>query len=109
VTSVYGLLVDDQARCVHWRGPDDVIAIRFPCCDRYYACFDCHEEVETHAAERWGSQTFDRAAVLCGVCRDELTITAYLASEFSCPSCGATFNPGCALHYDLYFDLASKT
>ncbi|MGH7856279.1 MAG: CHY zinc finger protein [Candidatus Binatia bacterium] len=100
-----GSLVDEQTRCVHWNGPTDVIAIRFRCCGGYYACFDCHAELATHPPQRWGPDQLDAVAVLCGVCGAELTIAAYLGCGFVCPSCGASFNPGCASHYHLYFEL----
>lgn len=101
-----GRLTDDQTRCVHWNGPTDVIAIRFACCGKYYACFDCHAELETHPPQRWGADQLDETAVLCGVCGTELSIAAYLGCGFRCPGCSASFNPGCAQHYHLYFDLA---
>jgi uncharacterized CHY-type Zn-finger protein len=108
VTTVHGQLLDDQTRCAHWNGPTDVIAIRFPCCDRYYACFDCHTELESHVAIRWTVDERDQRAVLCGVCREEMTIAGYFDSGFRCPSCGASLNPGCASHYHLYFELDGK-
>jgi uncharacterized CHY-type Zn-finger protein len=98
-------VLDDETRCAHWNGPTDVIAIRFKCCDRYYPCFSCHEEAETHDAARWERAEFGEPGVLCGVCHTELTIADYLAGGFTCPSCGAGFNPGCALHHHLYFAL----
>lgn len=103
--TVHGHLVDDQTRCTHWCGPTDVIAIRFRCCDRYYACFDCHSEFETHEAQCWRRDELETPGVLCGVCGAELSIAAYLDAEFECPACAAPFNPGCANHYHLYFDL----
>ena len=103
--TIHGRLVDDQTRCAHWHGPTDVIAIRFRCCGRYYACFECHAELETHRAERWSTDELETPGVLCGVCGTELTISAYLDSGFVCPECRAGFNPNCALHYDMYFDL----
>ncbi|MGH2757979.1 MAG: CHY zinc finger protein [Actinomycetota bacterium] len=109
MTTVYGSLLDDHTRCAHWNGPTDVIAIRFKCCDRYYPCFECHAEAESHNASRWGPDELDVEAVLCGVCRAELTIAAYLDSGSTCPSCGATFNPNCALHHEHYFDLGSMS
>lgn len=102
---VFGQLVDEQTRCAHWSGPTDVIAIRFPCCDRYYACFDCHASLETHEPLRWGADQTDEKAVLCGVCGGEMTVNAYLTSGFTCPTCNAAFNPGCVSHHDLYFTL----
>lgn len=109
VTTVHGKLVDDQTRCAHWSGPTDVIAIRFKCCNRYYPCFECHAEAEPHTAERWGRDEFSQPAVMCGVCRAELTIETYLGCDFTCPACGAAFNPGCAFHHDLYFDVEGKS
>ena len=104
--TVHGEGLDAQTRCVHWRSPLDVIAIKFRCCGRYYACYDCHEALESHESQVWTRDRFGEPAVLCGVCSTELTIGAYLASGNACPSCGAAFNPGCSNHYHLYFDIA---
>ncbi|WP_309081543.1 CHY zinc finger protein [Zhihengliuella sp.] len=99
---VLGSTVDGQTRCVHYRSVLDVVAIKFHCCRAYYPCHLCHEEHADHAAVPWPPEERDVAAVLCGVCRAELTIADYLAIE-SCPRCGADFNPGCRLHSSLYF------
>lgn len=100
---VLGAAVDDQTRCVHYRGHLDVIAIRFHCCGEFYPCFRCHADTAGHAASVWPRAEFDTHAILCGVCRTTLSITEYQATD-ACPSCGTGFNPGCALHYSLYFD-----
>lgn len=102
---VHGLALDDQTRCVHYDSTRDIVAIKFRCCDKYYACYSCHEEFEIHSPVRWPKEEFGRGAVLCGACRRELTITAYLSCGFVCPSCGAAFNPGCAGHHHLYFEV----
>lgn len=99
---VRGVDVDEETRCEHYHDSVDVIAIRFPCCDTYYPCFECHEAVADHAPERIDSP--DAPAVLCGVCGEELTAAEYLAGDDECPDCGAAFNPGCRTHYHLYFD-----
>ena len=99
---VRGALVDDETRCIHWAGPTDVVAMRFACCDTYYPCFACHEGAG-HPAAVWPRARFDEPAVLCGVCRRELTVNEYLAAD-ACPHCDAGFNPGCALHHHLYFE-----
>ncbi|HEY8468038.1 MAG TPA: CHY zinc finger protein [Longimicrobiales bacterium] len=101
---VHGRLLDAETRCAHWHGPLDIIAIRFPCCGKFYACHDCHAEHETHPPERWPRERFDTAAVLCGACGHVLTIREYLDSGHRCPACGRGFNPRCALHYGLYFE-----
>jgi uncharacterized CHY-type Zn-finger protein len=100
---VHGATVDDQTRCIHYRTELDVVAIKFACCGRYYPCHACHAEAESHAARRWPRGAGGEPAILCGVCRSELTIDAYRATDV-CPACGAAFNPGCRLHAHLYFD-----
>ena len=105
MVAVYGRLVDEQTRCIHYRSPLDVVAIKFKCCERYYACYFCHRELESHPPACWSREEFGQPAILCGVCRAELSIEQYLSCGFACPSCGTAFNPGCANHYHLYFDL----
>lgn len=99
---VHGPVVDGQTRCVHYAGPLDVVAIRMHCCDRYYPCHRCHAESEDHPLIPVPAARADRPGALCGVCRAQLTVTAYRAAE-SCPACGAGFNPGCRLHDRIYF------
>lgn len=95
--------MDARGRCAHYHGPHDIVAIRLPCCGRYYACHACHEELENHDAEPWTRGRFRSRAVLCGGCGAELSVAEYLASDFSCPRCDAAFNPRCARHHPLYF------
>ena len=101
---VLGPVVDDETRCIHYRSPLDVVAIRFACCGEYYPCHLCHAETAGHPARQWPLEQREEHAVLCGVCGDELTISEYLAAD-DCPRCGAAFNPGCHLHTHLYFDV----
>ncbi len=103
--AVFGLALDAQSRCAHWRGPLDIIAIRMRCCGRYYACRECHDEMVDHDAAVWPTGEWDQPAILCGACGDELTVRAYLACENHCPACGAGFNPGCKSHHHLYFEM----
>lgn len=101
---VYGVNVDHQTRCGHYHSPFDLIALRFPCCDTYYPCYECHEETAGHPAKRWRTEQIEEKAVLCGSCGHQLTIHEYLMSNSVCPSCNANFNPGCRNHYHLYFE-----
>lgn len=100
---VHGASVDAQTRCAHYASPLDVVAIRFACCGDYYPCHRCHAEFAGHPAKPWAASAFDTRAVLCGVCRHELTIAEYLATD-ACPRCSARFNPGCRKHTHLYFE-----
>ena len=82
----------------------DVIAIKFKCCNKYYPCYQCHEEHETHPIKRWSEQEFDEKAIMCGVCKHEMSIQDYMMTEL-CPKCQAHFNSRCKFHYHLYFEL----
>ncbi|KXJ87400.1 hypothetical protein Micbo1qcDRAFT_124458 [Microdochium bolleyi] len=102
---VHGVDTTAQTQCAHWHSARDIIAIRHACCGEYYACISCHEALASHAAAVWRRADWDTTkAVLCGSCRAQLTIAEYLACESTCPRCQAAFNPGCARHYDLYFE-----
>ncbi|MCL6454115.1 MAG: hypothetical protein K6T78_10940 [Alicyclobacillus sp.] len=105
---VRGVEVDEATRCRHYHKAEDVVAIRFPCCDTYYPCHACHEETAGHEAARWPASRLSERAVLCGACGTELTISAYVAAKDHCPVCQHPFNPRCASHYELYFELPSE-
>ncbi len=98
-----GSLTDGQTRCVHYHSGTDVIAIRFKCCNTYYPCYQCHAELAGHEAVLWEKTEHQQLAVLCGVCKNQLTIAQYLACANKCPACGVLFNPNCSRHYHLYF------
>lgn len=104
-TLVRGVDVDPETRCGHYHSAVDVIAIRFPCCDTYFPCRECHDELADHAAATWPADRLSERAVLCGWCGTELAIDDYLAAKDHCPACSQAFNPRCALHYGLYFDV----
>ncbi|GGP15334.1 CHY zinc finger protein [Oceanobacillus neutriphilus] len=101
--TVYGPVVDNQTRCKHYHGQKDIIAIKFKCCHKYYPCYQCHEECENHKIATWEKDEFDKLAILCGVCKTELTIDQYLNTN-QCLNCKFPFNEGCQKHYHLYFD-----
>lgn len=102
---VHGLAVRPHTQCAHYYSERDVIAIRHKCCGEYYACIACHEALAGHPPQVWPRTERDQKAVLCGHCRHELTIAEYLGCGNRCPACQAAFNPGCANHYHLYFEL----
>ena len=100
---VHGTDIDYQTRCKHYSSKLDIIAIKFYCCNSYYSCIECHEELSNHAAVVWPRENFTEKAILCGACGSELTIEEYVNCDSKCPSCRASFNPGCKSHYHLYF------
>ena len=46
-TPVFGVGVDQrsESRCDHWHSELDIVAIKFPCCGKFYACRSYHDEV----------------------------------------------------------------
>ena len=105
---VNGVLVDDQTRCEHYNSALDIIAIRFKCCDRWFPCRECHDESESHEVEVWPKAEFTSKAILCGSCGEQLNIKDYLDCDDRCPTCTSRFNPGCANHYHLYFNVEEQ-
>lgn len=106
---VNGKLIDSETRCAHYNSPLDIIAIKMKCCIQYYACIDCHNELETHEVIIWSKNEFDTKAILCGACKAELTINEYLACDNTCPNCKSLFNPKCSNHYHYYFDMQGSS
>lgn len=103
-SQVKGVELDKHTRCKHYHSTKDIIAIKFKCCDTFYACYSCHQELADHKAQKWRKQEYHEKAILCGKCGEKHSIEAYMNSHFSCPSCHAAFNPGCENHYSLYFE-----
>lgn len=109
---VRGVEVGSETRCDHYHTERDVVALRFACCGEYYPCFQCHEEVVDHPTERLPVES-SAFAVLCGVCGLEMTPEEFVDSDAGdddhrCPDCSAKFNPGCADHYDRYFEFGEQ-
>ena len=102
---VHGVQLGERTECSHWHSARDIVAIKFACCDTYYSCFDCHQELADHAAVARPRDRFSEPSVLCGACGRELTVDEYLGCGNVCPRCSAAFNPGCASHYHLYFEM----
>ncbi|EKU48528.1 CHY zinc finger protein [Staphylococcus massiliensis] len=102
MVNVYGNTVDNETRCIHYQSYLDIIAIKFKCCGKYYPCYKCHNENESHATRRWSKEEFDERAILCGHCGYELTINEYMMTE-TCPHCKSHFNNRCKYDYHHYF------
>ncbi len=102
---VVGVDADSESRCSHYHIKTDVVALKFYCCNVYYACRKCHDELANHLAQVWPKTMFQFKAIMCGVCKQEMTIQTYLACEDKCVHCGAKFNPGCHDHHQLYFEV----
>ena len=100
---VFGIGIDTETRCAHYRADHDVIALRFGCCAIFYSCYQCHRAIADHEPEPWPRNRFNEPTVLCGVCRTVLSPREYLDTGDACPFCLTAFNPGCARHHDLYF------
>ncbi|WP_082688167.1 CHY zinc finger protein [Bacillus coahuilensis] len=100
-----GINMDKETRCRHYHTVQDIIALKFKCCDTYYPCYECHQELTDHEPVRFHPiQDAQEKVVLCGHCQTEWTIGEYLQSNSACPACHSSFNPGCKSHLHLYFD-----
>ncbi|KAG8161987.1 hypothetical protein KVR01_007752 [Diaporthe batatas] len=102
---VHGVQVSPTTQCAHWHSDLDIIAIKHKCCGQFYACISCHEALAGHTPQVWARQERHERAVLCGSCSRQLSVDEYLSSGSRCPGCGSAFNPGCARHYELYFEV----
>lgn len=106
--NVAGKCIDKNTRCLHFSSEKDIIAIKFKCCNSFYPCYKCHLECANHSIIRWTRHDLcekDKKVILCGACQNALTFYQYSKGDFECLFCKGKFNPGCALHYNLYFDL----
>jgi len=103
-STCHGVGVNERTQCAHYHSERDIIAIKFKCCDAFYACIQCHREAADHSLVVWPSTEFSTEAIYCGNCCSTLSITEYLSCDNTCPQCQAAFNPGCANHYHLYFE-----
>ena len=97
--------IDEQGRCRHYYSAKDIIAIKMKCCDQFYSCISCHEELAGHDAVVWLKSEYGEKAVVCGNCKTILSIADYVHSNNQCPACMAAFNPKCANHYHYYFEV----
>ena len=98
--AIHGVDVDPHGRCCHYRSSVDVIANRCATCNAWWACYQCHEQCADHP---FGTVSVDADnTILCGVCGITMGYELYSRTH-SCPHCGHGFNPGCALHKELYF------
>ncbi|MDQ0223380.1 CHY zinc finger protein [Streptococcus moroccensis] len=95
----YGLEIDGESRCLHYHSPLDVVVLKCGQCQRYYACYECHDALEDHNFLATGPDV--EYPVLCGVYKTYLTQQEY--QDGACPHCQHPFNPKCALHKSIYF------
>ena len=96
---INGLHVDSAGRCQHYHTEVDIVVLKCAKCQRYYACYQCHDELAGHHFAPVDID--DPTPVLCGACRNTLTYQQYRLGH--CPYCGHAFNPKCQLHHDIYF------
>ncbi|EKS21047.1 hypothetical protein HMPREF9318_01001 [Streptococcus urinalis FB127-CNA-2] len=72
MTKLFGKTIDKEGRCIHYHTVNDIVALKCSYCERYYACFHCHDECENH---KFKPTTLEEAIpVLCGKCRNYLTL-----------------------------------
>ena len=97
-----GLLVDHESRCVHYHSDKDIVALQCYECQKYYACYQCHNKLESHVFSTYPLNLKEDRPILCGSCGKTLTYEEYTETG-TCPFCNAAFNPACQNHYSIYF------
>lgn len=45
---IWGKLVDDEGRCSHYHQENDIVALKCSSCEKYFSCYECHDELENH-------------------------------------------------------------
>ena len=96
---IYGALTDQAGRCRHYHSQLDIVALKCAACQKYYACYRCHDEVADHHFV--ASSKSEPYPVLCGNCFRLLSKKQYLLGY--CPYCQTAFNPNCRFHHQIYF------
>ncbi|MEO7659599.1 MAG: CHY zinc finger protein, partial [Pyrinomonadaceae bacterium] len=61
---VYGVDIDPQTRCSHYKSALDIIAIKFKCCGKWYPCIECHRAIAGHEPEVLPAAEFAKRAIL---------------------------------------------
>lgn len=97
---IWGRLLDNEGRCIHWHSKLDVIANRCALCGKYYACYKCHDLAEDHAFVPYPINSSSKI-VMCGVCGYQFTYKHYQEIKV-CDRCKSPFNPRCSLHQSIY-------
>ena len=102
MVQAHGLLVDDESRCVHYHSDKDIVALQCNECQKYYACYQCHNALEDHTFSPYPLRLKQNKPILCGSCKTTLTYEEY-TEKGNCPHCKAAFNPACQSHHLYYF------
>ncbi|MGT2887969.1 CHY zinc finger protein [Streptococcus didelphis] len=95
----FGLDLDKETRCRHYHTARDIAALKCQTCQKYYACYICHDSLESHSFK--ASSKAEAYPVLCGACRKVMSRLAY--EKGYCPYCSKPFNPKCSAHKAIYF------
>ncbi|EHI75189.1 CHY zinc finger family protein [Streptococcus criceti] len=97
---ILGLDLDRAGRCQHYHGLNDILALKCRDCQRFYACYQCHDALCNHPFKAMDKREVE--LVLCGNCRSLLNWQDYQTG--ACPSCQHAFNPNCSRHHAIYFE-----
>lgn len=95
----FGIGLDSSSRCYHYHTKLDIVALKCAVCQKYYACYKCHDALEEHCFA--ATKSDEMFLVLCGSCRQMLTLKEYKTGF--CPYCRMLFNPNCQRHDSIYF------
>ncbi|WP_082385509.1 CHY zinc finger protein [Streptococcus phocae] len=99
MSECFGIACDQNYRCQHYHSELDIVGLKCAACQRYYACFSCHDLLADHTFHPTNQQ--EPYPVICGGCHRYLSRCDYKLG--ACPFCRSAFNPACHKHSDIYF------
>ncbi|SQA00231.1 zinc finger protein [Staphylococcus aureus] len=101
---VYGSLIDTETRCRIILPKKILLQLNLNVVINTIHAISAIMSLKKHAIKRWSEPSFNEKAILCGVCKHELTINEYMMVE-RCPNCQSRFNNRCKYHYHIYFEI----
>ncbi len=96
---INGLDLDRAGRCRHYHSELDIVVLKCEICQKYYACYQCHDSLENHPFQ--ANDIESDKPVLCGNCMTCLSFSEYQVG--TCSNCLHRFNPNCKKHHSIYF------
>lgn len=88
--------------CPHYASELDIVLNKCAICLTYWPCYRCHALAEDHQFGPMPVAAPD--SVKCAKCGYVMGFYEYRKTT-ACPGCGRGFNPGCATHASIYFEL----
>ncbi|WEV61299.1 CHY zinc finger protein [Streptococcaceae bacterium ESL0729] len=97
---IHGLSVEANGSCIHYSSHLDIVANKCSFCQKFFACYLCHDSLENHKFIGFPYMGHD-LSTMCSLCGREYSYKEY-SKLLACRNCKSPFNPKCSLHKDIY-------